>query len=470
MNSPTGQHAASQDPMVALVLDDLAASPTPYHAVDRAAGLLRDAGFRPVDLDSPLPEQPGRYYAVDGGALSAWIQQASHNGFTVVGAHTDSPNLRVKSRPDVTSARFEQVGMEIYGGVLLNSWLDRGLGLAGRVSVATEQGIDQRLFLDDRPLLCIPQLAIHLDREIMSKGLKLDPQRHLVPLWGLTPSDDDGSQSGSSGDDDHSDPADRADPAADGRALRSHVADLLDVAPDDILAWDLMAFDTNRPEVIGRDGDLFASARVDNLLSTFCGVRAMAELAAEGAAGTEGAPPTLARTPLLALYDHEEIGSESATGAASTSLGSLMERIAAAEGADRSRYLAALNRSIVVSADGAHATHPNYPERHEPSHHVALNAGIVIKRNANQRYATDATSEAFIVDVCRAADVPVQYYIHRNDLPCGSTIGPITAARLGVDTVDIGAPQLAMHSIRETAGTADIGHLTAALGGAWRHR
>ncbi|MGI9598641.1 MAG: M18 family aminopeptidase, partial [Acidimicrobiales bacterium] len=249
--------------------------------------------------------------------------------------------------------------------------------------------------------------------------------------------------------------------SADERGLQAHVADLLDIDPDRILAWDLMAFDTQPPAVIGRDQDMFSSARIDNLLSTFCGVRAMVEVA--------GSETSLARTPVLALYDHEEIGSESATGAASVFLSSLMERIAAAEGASRADYLAVLNRSIVVSADGAHATHPNYSDRHEPSHNIALNAGVVVKRNANQRYATDAASEAFIVDVCRTADVPLQFYIHRNDLPCGSTIGPITAARLGVATVDIGAPQLAMHSIRETAGMLDIDHLATTIGAAWLH-
>jgi aspartyl aminopeptidase len=341
--------------------------------------------------------------------------------------------------------------MEIYGGVLLNSWLDRGLGLAGRVSVATANGIEQVLMLDDRPILLIPQLAIHLDREVMSAGLKLDSQRHLVPMWSLEPSDSNASgPSATSGDPDGSD-----------RALRSHVAAVLDIDAESILAWDLMAFDTQQPEVVGRHGEFFSSGRIDNLLSTFCGTRAMMSLA------DQGAQP--ARTPVLALYDHEEIGSESATGAAGAFLGSMLERIAAAQGASRADYLAALNSSVVVSADGAHATHPNYVDKHEPSHHIALNGGVVIKRNANQRYATDATSEAFIVDVCRQADVPLQYYIHRNDLPCGSTIGPITAARLGVPTVDIGAPQLAMHSARETAGVADIDHLTNALEAAWRH-
>lgn len=461
MNSPTSRN--SDDTLVQNILSDLAISPTPYHAVERATTLLTGVGFTTVDLQQALPTAPGPYLAVDGGSLMAWVQQADSRGFTVVGAHTDSPNLRVRTKPDVTSAGFEQVGMEIYGGVLLNSWLDRGLGLAGRVSVVGSNGeIEQRLFLDDRPLMTIPQLAIHLDREIVSTGLKLDPQRHLIPLWSLKPTTTSDDRSGADG------PASCNAASSDGRGLRAHVAELIDASQDDILSWDLMAFDTQAPSVIGRHGEMFSSARIDNLLSAFCGVRALIELA-DGDGGGSG-DGQLARTPLLALYDHEEIGSESATGAASVTLSSLMERIAAAEGASRADYLTGLNRSMVVSADGAHATHPNYVERHEPSHHIALNAGVVVKRNANQRYATDATSEAFIVDVCRTADVPLQYYIHRNDLPCGSTIGPITAARLGVTTVDIGAPQLAMHSIRETAGVTDIGHLTKTIVGAWRHR
>ena len=456
-------------PLAQEVLADLAISPTPYHAVARARELMVGAGFTPIDLGQRLPTEPGPYLAVDGGSLVAWIQatgQAAGRGFTVIGAHTDSPNLRVKTRPDVASAGFEQVGMEVYGGVLLNSWLDRGLGLAGRVSVAADGGIEQRLFLDDRPLMLIPQLAIHLDREVVSSGLKLDPQRHLVPLWALTPGPDgNGGAAGAAG----AQPEEANDHRADGRGLRAHVGELLDVDPDQILAWDLMAFDTQPPAVIGRDGELFSSARIDNLLSAFCGVRAMIDLV--GAIGTNGGSGSQApaRTPLLALYDHEEIGSESATGAAGVFLSSLLERIALAEGASRADYLASLNRSIVVSADGAHATNPNYVDRHEPSHKIALNGGVVVKRNANQRYATDATSEAFIVEVCRQAGVPLQFYIHRNDLPCGSTIGPITAARLGVATVDIGAPQLAMHSIRETAGLADIDHLATTMGAAWRH-
>ena len=417
--------------LAASVLDDLHRSPTPYHAVDRAVDLLTVAGFTAVDATAPFPVDEGGRFLVAGGTLIAWWQPAAapglDAGFRIVGAHTDSPNLRVRTNADLVAGGFAQVGVEIYGGVLLNSWLDRDLGLAGRVTVAAgDGGIETRLFRDDDPILRIPQLAIHLDREIRDKGLKLDPQRHLTPLWALA----DSSGTGSSVDD--AGAGEARDGGESSGAVRRHVASSLDVEVERILAWDLMAFDTQPPAVVGRDGDLYASARIDNLVSAFCAVRA---LVATTAAGEER--PHL---PVVVLYDHEEIGSQTATGAAGALLGSTLERVATAAGRDRDGYLAALAGSLVISADGAHATHPNYVDKHEPSHHIALNNGVVIKRNANQRYATDAISEAAVLAAADAADVPLQYYIHRNDLPCGSTIGPITAAQLGVSTVDLGAP------------------------------
>ncbi|MEM7341183.1 MAG: M18 family aminopeptidase [Actinomycetota bacterium] len=438
--SPTSSSSPSPalSPVAAGVLSDLDASPSPYHAVARSVELLEAAGFASVDPGAPLPDGPGRRYVVFGGSIVAWAQPERLERFVVAGAHTDSPNFRVRTRPDVNSAGYVQVGVEVYGGVLLNSWLDRDLGLAGRVAVTGDNGIEHRLYREHRPVLRIPQLAIHLDREIRSKGLLLDPQSHITPMWALG--------EGTEGD------------------LRAAVATDLGVEPDAILSWDLMTYDVQPAAVVGRDEDLFASGRIDNLVSAFCGVRALND-AAElmGAADTTTAP-------VLVLSDHEEVGSESATGAAGPLLSQLLERIAASAGLARTDYLATLPTSLVVSADGAHATHPNYAERHEPSHRIALNAGVVIKRNANQRYATDATSEALVVDAARRADVPLQYYIHRNDLPCGSTIGPITAARLGVPTVDLGVAQLAMHSAREMAGLADLDHLHALLRTLWTAR
>ncbi len=414
------------------VLADLEASPTPYHAVARAADVLGRSGFREVDQRARLPTGPGRHLVVEGGALVAWVQaEPLPAGFVVVAAHTDSPGLRVKSHPDLGAAGAQQVGVEVYGGPLLNSWLDRDLGLAGRVAVRTGGRVELRLVRDDAPVLRVPQLAIHLDREVATTGLRLDPQLHLTPMWGLG--------------------------APGPGLLAEHVAGLLDVAPEAVLAWDLMAFDTQPPALVGRDRDLIASARIDDQLSVFCGAHALGAVA--GAAHP--------RTPVLALYDHEEVGSESATGAAGALLGQVLERISLAGGRDREGHLAALASSVVVSADGAHATHPNHPDRHDPAHRIALNAGIVVKRNAKQRYATDAISEGWLRAVAADAGLPLQTYVHRNDLPCGSTVGPITAAALGVPTVDVGAPQLAMHSIRETAGARDVEHLVRLLSACW---
>lgn len=440
MTGPMGLDRRS-DGFIDSILDDLDRSPTPYHAVERSRELLADAGFVDVDLETTIPRAPGNYVAVQGGTLVAWVLQDGvdndRHGFTLVGAHTDSPNLRVKTNPDVVSAGLAQVGMEVYGGVLLNSWLNRDLGLAGRVSVrAGDGGAESRLVDFDQPMLTIPQLAIHLDRDISTNGLKLNKQQHLTPLWSAA-----GGDSNTIG-------------------LRQFVAEHLGVDVDDILAWDLMAYDLQPPSRLGRHREYIASARIDNLLSAFCTTRALTRLGQGGGPG----PNT---TPVIVLYDHEEIGSESATGAASHLLLSLLERIAYSLGADRDQFLTSLNRSIAVSADGAHATHPNYADKHDPNHNIGLNEGIVIKRNANQRYATDAVSESFMIDAAKRANVPLQQYIHRNDLPCGSTIGPITAARLGMSTVDLGAPQLSMHSARETAGTIDAIYLADALLEAW---
>ncbi len=422
--------------IASVLLDDITTSPSPYHAVARVSELLTQSDFVRVSLFNSLPAAEGRYFVAEGGTLVAWIQSdQAPTSFSLVGAHTDSPNLRVRAAAEVASAGWAQVGMEIYGGVLLNSWLDRDLGLAGRVSVQAGDGtVEQRLLLDDRPLLRIPQLAIHLDRSIREKGLKLDPQSHMTPLW-ATGADEPG-------------------------AVNEFVAEAVGAKPSEILSWDLMPFDVQAPAIVGRDADLIASARIDNLVSAFCGAHALVTVA-------DALDLSTGDVPVLALYDHEEIGSESATGAAGAFLSALLERISAATGADRADHLQALASSFVVSADGAHATHPNYVDKHEPNHHIEVNAGVVVKRNANQRYATDAASEGRFRSLCAASGVPIQTYIHRNDLPCGSTIGPITAGQLAASTVDVGVPQLAMHSIREMCGTADVDHLVTALRAVW---
>ena len=410
-------------------------SPSPYHAVATAAALLEAAGFEEAPLDRALPTGAGGRYVRRGGSLIAWRQPAGAvRSFRIVGAHTDSPNLRIKPRPDHVTAGVRQLGVEVYGGALLNSWLDRDLGLSGRVSVSTPDGPELRLVRIDEPLLRVPQLAIHLDREISTDGLKLNPQTHLAPMWDL-----DGDR-------------------GSGAGFLGLLAERLDVGAGDILAWDVMAHDLTPSRRTGVDGVFVSAPRLDNLCSSFAGLHGLLD-----------APEDTPSVPVVCLYDHEEVGSTSATGADGALLASVLERIALAAGTDRAGLHAALAGSLCVSADMAHATHPNYADRHEPEHHVALNGGPVVKVNANQRYASDAESVGILLQACADAGIPTQRFVTRTDLPCGSTIGPVTAARLGIPTVDVGVAQLAMHSARELCGADDpswyVATMAAALQG-----
>ena len=415
-------------------LDDLGAfiqaSPSPFHAVAEAANRLLGAGFTSVDESSPWPTANGRYFLRRGGALVAWSTAAAtncRNGFAIVGAHTDSPNLRLRPRPDHQSAGMAQLGVEIYGGALLNSWLDRDLGLSGRVSVLDSDGsVSTRLFRNDQPLLRVPQLAIHLDRSINTDGLRLDPQRHLQPVWSSSP------------------------PTIS--SFRTWLAEQLDLRPDSLAGWDLMTHDLTPPARLGVDESMFASARLDNLLSCHSGLAALL--------ATDSDSP---QVPVLCLFDHEEVGSQSATGAAGQLLPTILERIANASGLSRDEWFASLASSLCISADGAHATHPNWPERHEPDHMVFLDGGPVLKWNADARYGTDAPGAGHVVSLAERHHIPLQAFVSRNDMPCGSTIGPVTAARLGITTVDIGVAQLSMHSARELTGVVDPARFASLL-------
>jgi aspartyl aminopeptidase len=349
----------------------------------------------------------------------------------VIGAHTDSPNLRLKPRPDVGSVGIAKLGVEVYGGVLLNSWLDRDLGLSGRVALRTASGpgpveVSERLVMVDRPIARVPQLAIHLDREINERGLLLDRQRHLSPMW--------------------------AEGGAERGVFAHWLAEELAVEPDAISAWDLMFHDLTPSRRLGRDDAWLAAPRIDNLASCHAGTEA---IVAGGGVGSSVA--------VLALFDHEEVGSMSATGAQGPLLSTVLTRRHECGGGSADELHRALAASVCISADGAHATHPNMADRHEPEHHIAMNAGPVIKRNANERYATTGVGQAIAAEACRAAGVPHQLFVNRTDLACGSTIGPLTAAQLGMTTVDMGIAQLSMHSARELCGAADPAMLVAAL-------
>jgi aspartyl aminopeptidase len=399
-------------------------SPSPFHACATAGEQLEGAGFAPLSESDPWPTGPGKHYLRRGGSLVAWATGAAHGPgtpFRIIGAHTDSPNLRVKPLPDAGRAGYRQLAVEVYGGALLNSWLDRDLGLSGRVAVRGSKGPVERLLRVDRPILRVPQLAIHLDREISTNGLLLNAQQHLSPVWGI-------------GD---------VTPGAFG----SFVAEHLDVEASEVIAWDLMLHDVTPSTLAGASDELVSAARLDNLCSSWAALEAL--LAVADDAGSPGP------IPLVVLFDHEEIGSTSDRGAASTLLPAVTERIGLSLGGGRDDHLRALAGSMCCSADMAHATHPNYADKHEPGHPIAINGGPVLKVNSNVRYASDATSSAALVLACEQADVPLQRYAHRSDLPCGSTIGPITASVMGISTVDVGAPQLAMHSARELCGAHD---------------
>ncbi|MCW2865426.1 MAG: aminopeptidase [Actinoallomurus sp.] len=406
----------------------IAASPSPYHAVTSVAERLDDAGFvRVAETDAWTGETGGRY-VVRGGAIVAWFVADGarpETPFRIVGAHTDSPNLRVKPRPDSGAYGWRQIAVEIYGGPLLNTWLDRDLGLSGRLVLRNG---DTRLVAVDRPLLRVPQLAVHLDRSVNEKGLVLDRQRHMQPVWGLGDLDEGG--------------------------LIRFVAEEAGVETPEIVGWDLMVHDVQAPAYLGRDREFLAAPRLDNQLSVHAGTAALI-----GAADSSGLP----YVPVLAAFDHEETGSESDTGAGGPLLGNVLERSVFARGGayeDRARAFAG---TVCVSADTGHAVHPNYPERHDPTHRPMAGGGPILKVNVNQRYATDGVGRAVFAAACDRAGVPMQEFVSNNAMPCGTTIGPITAARHGITTVDVGVPILSMHSARELSAADDPFLLANAL-------
>jgi aspartyl aminopeptidase len=409
------------------------ASPSPFHACAEAGAQLTAAGFSLLSESDAFPTERGRYYLIRGGSLVAWSSEQAKGPatpFRVVGAHTDSPNLRIKPQPDLARAGWQLLGIEFYGGPLFNSWLDRDLGLSGRVAVRGERGVQTRLVVIDEPVLRVAQLAVHLDRGA-NEGLTLSPQQHLTPLWGV------GTEPGN---------------------FRGYLADAAGVEAADVLSWDVMTHDVQPSRRIGRDLDLIAAPRLDNLATSYAGVRALIQ-AVGTTTGAASSPPT----PVLVLFDHEEVGSQSERGAMSTLLPSVLERIVTCAGGGREDFHRALAGTVVASGDMAHATHPNYPEKHEPQHQIAINAGPVLKTNVKLRYATDSVGAAAFITACDQAGVPVQHFVARNDMPCGSTVGPMTAALLGATTVDFGAPLLSMHSARELCGARDPAMYAGAL-------
>ncbi len=408
--------------------DDLAdfvdASPSSHHAAAEVARRLQEVGFAALDETDAWPEAAGKYLVVRDGAVIAWIVPASASATTpvrVFGAHSDSPGFKLKPQPTTGRLGWLQAGVEVYGGPLLNSWLDRELRLAGRLVLDDGTSV----LADSGPLLRLPQLAIHLDRGA-NDGLQLDKQAHTQPVWGLG--------------------------APESADLLAEVAASAVDGPVDaarIRGFDLVTADTARGAVFGKDDAFFAAGRLDDLASVHAGAVALAAADGDGD-----------HIPVLAVFDHEEIGSATRSGAAGPFLEDVLERIGLALGADRGERMRALASSWCVSSDVGHSVHPNYAEKHDPQVRPVLGSGPILKINANQRYATDGAGAAAWSGWCEAAGVTSQSFVSNNTVPCGSTIGPITATRLGIRTVDVGIPILSMHSARELAGVTDLADLS----------
>ena len=428
------------------LLDFIKKSPTPFHAVRAMSEILEQSGFKRLNESEPWSianEEPGeRYYVTrnDSSIIAFELNQSLvENGLRMVGAHTDSPCLKVKPNPEIINNNYLQLGVEVYGGALLNPWFDRDLSLAGRVSYLNEDGAIENQLIDlEKAIAVIPSLAIHLDKEA-NENRSINKQKDLPPVLMKLPAANSDAQAG----DDQS-----GHGIADFKAI---LLKLINASTDEnrainVLDYELSFYDVQSPAVIGLHDDFIASARLDNLLSCYTGL--MALIAENGKQNT-----------LLVCNDHEEVGSVSAAGAQGPFLKSVLERLCGSD-ENCSRTIA---NSIMISVDNAHAVHPNYADKHDDNHGPVLNNGPVVKVNANQRYASNSETAALFKHLCALADVPVQSFVVRSDMACGSTIGPITASGIGVKAVDVGVPTFAMHSIRELAGRWDAFYLYRVL-------
>lgn len=408
-------------------------SPSPWHAVNNVEQRLLAQGFTQLrESERWSLNAGGRYYVIrSGSSIMAFIHGHGalvEHGFSIIGAHTDSPGLRLKPKAAHASDGMVRLGVEVYGGPILATFTDRDLSLAGRVNVRTADGFASRLLQFNNPLLRLPNLAIHMNREVNEQGLKLNKQTELPLLFGLA----------------------QKDLSADQQFL-SQIAASLQVEASDILTWEMNIFDTQKGSFWGAEQEFIADSQLDNLASCHAALTAL--LATENPAAT----------CVCAFFDHEEVGSASAAGAGGSFVADVIQRIVANTSSEADSYHRALAQSFFISADMAHAYHPNFPAAYEPCHRVLVNHGPVIKTNANQRYSTNADTAARIIGLCERAGVPFQQYAHRTDLGCGSTIGPIVASNLGIASADIGSPMWAMHSLRESAGVLDHGYMIALL-------
>jgi aspartyl aminopeptidase len=421
------------------LLGFLQASPTPFHATSAIAAALQEAGFVQIhEVDAWQLQPGGRYYLTrNDSSIIAFVygrQELLDSGIRMLGAHTDSPCLRVKPQPELNRKGYFQLGVEVYGGALLAPWFDRDLSLAGRVTYSTTDNRIASALVDfAAPVAVVPSLAIHLDREV-NNSRSINPQRDIVPLL---------LQVG----------ADQAlQPAFKNLLLQQLWKEHPDLDAAQVLDYEISLYDTQAPAIIGLQQDFIASARLDNLVSCFVGLQAI--LQADDQVSS-----------LLICSDHEEVGSTSCCGAKGPMLQQFLERlIPAAE-----TRIRVIERSLMISADNAHGVHPNFMDRHDENHGPLLNSGPVIKINANQRYATSSETSGFFRWLSDQQEVPVQAFVVRTDMACGSTIGPIVASEVGVKTIDVGVPTFGMHSIRELAGVRDAWLLYRVVHAFYRH-
>ncbi len=441
MFQPTRDRSTDRQTALDLI-DFIDASPSPWHAVATTSARLAAQGFIHLDEAARWQLVPGgRYTVTRGGAsLIAFVMGSTplvESGLRLIGAHTDSPGLRLKPRPASGSDGLARLAVEIYGGPILATFTDRDLSLAGRVVVRTAAGMETRLLRFEQPLVRLPNLAIHMNRDVNEQGLKLNKQTELPLILGNLAEGED----------------------ADAQ-LRALLTTQAAVEAADLLSWELAVVDTQPGRLWGAQEEFIADSQLDNLAS--CHAATTALLATSLA---NSAPRA---TCVVGLFDHEEVGSESATGAGGSFLADVLARIGLSAGLDGEDTRRVMARSFFISADMAHAYQPNFPNAYEPGHKVRMNGGPVIKRNANQRYTTDAETAARFMRLCEQAGVACQQYAHRSDLGCGSTIGPMVAASLGIASVDVGSPLWAMHSLRESAGVQDHADMIATLAAAFQ--
>ncbi|MDD4914340.1 MAG: M18 family aminopeptidase [Methylococcales bacterium] len=418
------------------LLDFIDASPSPWHAVASIEQKLQAFGFQRLHENAGWSlDRGGRYYVVrDDSSIVIFVpgrKPLAETGFKILGAHTDSPGLRLKPNPLLHSDSMQRLALEIYGGPILASFTDRDLSLAGRLAYLNDDGgISSRLLHFEQPLLRLPNLAIHMNRTVNEDGLKLDKQSELAAILSIV-----------------------MDEQLPEPYFHTLLAQASGIDAERILSWDMTVYDTQKGSFWGVDEMFYADSQLDNLASCHAALSALLD------------ETTLCSdaTLVCAFFDHEEVGSESCKGAAGSFLPDILHRIAHAADTGPDALPRAIANSFMISADMAHAYQPNYPASYEPGHKVIVNRGPAIKINANHRYTTECVSEAQFIRYCRQANVPYQKYAHRGNLPCGSTIGPITAGKLGIRSVDVGSPMWAMHSIRESAGVLDHHYMILAL-------